>query len=60
MIGASRQTVSLEIEDLVRRGKLIRDGRRLLVTRSARSEQHRVPGRAGLKSSGRAVRNHTR
>ena len=59
LIGASRQSVSLEIEDLVRRGKVIRDGRRLLVTRSTQSEQHRVPGRAAVKSSGRAARNHS-
>lgn len=32
LIGASRQTVSLEIEKLVRHGRLIRDGRRLLLT----------------------------
>jgi CRP/FNR family transcriptional regulator, anaerobic regulatory protein len=41
MIGASRQTVSLEIEDLVRDGSLIRDGRRLLVTESAHSRSPR-------------------
>ena len=58
LIGASRQSVSLEIEDL-RRGKVIRAGRRLLVTRSTQSEQHRVPGRAAVKSSGRAARNHS-
>jgi CRP/FNR family transcriptional regulator, anaerobic regulatory protein len=34
LIGASRQTVSLEIEDLVRRGWVIRDGRRLLLAKS--------------------------
>src|SRR5580700_10249012 len=60
LIGASRQTVSLEIEDLVRRGKVIRDGRRLLVTRSTQSEQRRVPGRAASKSSDRVARNHSR
>ena len=41
MIGASRQTVSLEIEELVRDGSLIRDGRRLLVTKSAHSRPPR-------------------
>jgi CRP/FNR family cyclic AMP-dependent transcriptional regulator len=60
LIGASRQTVSLEIEDPVRRGKVIRDGRRLLLARSTQSEQRRVPGRAALKSSDRATRNHSR
>lgn len=60
LIGASRQTISLEIEDLVRRGKVIRDGRRLLVTRSTQSEQRRVPGRAASKFSDRVARNHSR
>jgi CRP-like cAMP-binding protein len=41
MIGASRQTVSLEIEGLVRDGSLIRDGRRLLVTKRAHSRPPR-------------------
>jgi DeoR/GlpR family transcriptional regulator of sugar metabolism len=60
LIGASRQTISLEIEDLVRRGKVIRDGKRLLMTRSTQSEQRRVPGRATSKFSDRAARNHSR
>jgi CRP-like cAMP-binding protein len=41
LIGASRQTVSLEIEDLVRRGRVIRDGRRLLVAKSPPSPSTR-------------------
>jgi len=39
LIGASRQTVSLEIKDLVRRGRVIRDGRRLLAARARRAHQ---------------------
>jgi biotin operon repressor len=60
LIGVSRQTVSLEIENLVRCGKVIRDGRRLFVTRSTQSEQRREPGRPALKSSGRATRDRNR
>ena len=53
LIGASRQTVSVEVEDLVRRGKVIRDGRRLLVPPGE------YPVRAPLKLSGRRVRNRS-
>jgi CRP-like cAMP-binding protein len=48
MIGASRQTVSLEVEDLVRTGRLIRDGRRLLVTKSAQRERGHAISRGTL------------